>query len=141
MNRAVIPDVDKKQAVVAIIQKADTFLLVKRSAYINAGAGYWCPVSGRVNKNETQSEAIQREVKEEVGLNVKAIKKVAEIPSHDNRFTLHFWTTEIISGEANITRDEATDFKWVTFQQMKQLQPVFQQDVEVFAKLIDHQTK
>ena len=128
---------NKKDAVVAIIQKADTFLFVKRSDYIDTGAGYWCPVSGRMKKNETQVEALQREVKEEVGLNVRAVKKICEIPSHDNQFKLHFWITEIISGEASITSNEATDFKWVTLDQMKQLHPVFQQDIQVFEKMIN----
>jgi len=127
----------KKDAVVAIIQKADTFLFVKRSDYISTAAGYWCPVSGRIEKNETQAEALQREVKEEVGLGVKAIRKISEIPSHDNQFRLHFWTTEIISGEASITSHEATDFKWVTLEQMKQLNPVFQEDIRVIEKMIN----
>ena len=127
----------KKDAVVAIIQKADTFLFVKRSGYIKTAAGYWCPVSGRIEENETQIEALQREVKEEVGLSVRAIKKISEIPSHDNQFKLHFWTTEIISGEASITSNEATDFKWVTLEQMKQLYPVFEEDIQVIEKLVN----
>jgi len=125
----------RKDAVVAIIQKADTFLLIKRSDYIDTAAGYWCPVSGRVEENETQIEALEREVKEEVGLSIKAIEKICEIPSHDNQFKLHFWTTEIISGEASITSNEATDFRWVTLEQMKQLNPVFEEDIRVFEKL------
>ncbi len=125
----------KKDAVVAIIQKADRFLFIKRSDYIDIAVGYWCPVSGRVEENETQIEALEREVMEEVGLSVKALEKVCEIPSHNNLFTLHFWTTEIISGEASITSNEATDFRWVTLEQMKQLDPVFEADIQVFEKL------
>jgi 8-oxo-dGTP diphosphatase len=125
----------KKDAVVAIIQKGDTFLFVKRSDYIDTAAGYWCPVSGRVEENETQIEALEREVMEEVGLSVKALEKICEIPSHNNQFTLHFWTIEIISGEASITSNEATDFRWVTLEQMKQLAPVFEEDIQVFEKL------
>ena len=125
----------KKDAVVAIIQKADTFLFIKRSDYIETAAGYWCPVSGRVEENETQIEALEREVMEEVGLGVNGLKKICEIPSHNNQFTLHFWTTEIISGEAFVASNEATDFKWVTLQQMKQLDPVFEEDIQVFEKL------
>lgn len=125
----------KKDAVVAIIQKADRFLFIKRSDYIDIAVGYWCPVSGRVEENETQVEALEREVMEEVGLSVKALEKVCEIPSHNNLFTLHFWTTEIISGEASVTSNEATDFRWVTLEQMKQLDPVFEADIQVFEKL------
>lgn len=127
----------KKDAVVAIIQKTDTFLFIKRSDYTGVAAGYWCPVSGRVEENETQIEALEREVKEEVGLSVKAVKKFCEIPTHDNQFKLHFWTTEIISGEASVTSNEATDFRWVTLKQMKQLAPVFEEDIRVFEKLVN----
>ena len=127
----------KQDAVVAIIQKEDRFLFVKRSNYIDTAAGYWCPVSGRIEENETQIEALEREVKEEVGLSVRALKKICEIPSHNNQFKLHFWTTEIISGEASITSNEATDFRWVTLEQMKQLAPVFDEDVQVFENLIN----
>ncbi len=126
----------KQDAVVAIIQKEDVFLFIKRSNYIDTAAGYWCPVSGRLEENETQIEALEREVMEEVGLSVKALKKICQIPSHNNQFILHFWTTEIISGEASVASDEATDFKWVTLEQMKQLHPVFEEDIQVFEKLV-----
>jgi len=126
---------NKKDAVVAIIQKEDTFLFVKRSDYIDTAAGFWCPVSGGVEENETQIEALEREVMEEVGLSVKALEKICEIPSQNNLFTLHFWTTEIVSGEASITSNEATDFRWVTLEQMKQLDPVFEEDIQVFESL------
>jgi 8-oxo-dGTP diphosphatase len=95
------------QAVVAILQKSNTFLFVRRSDYTEAASGYWCPVSGRMESNETQGEALQREVMEEVGLEVIAVEKVCDIISSDNHLVLHYWRTEIISGEARITSNEA----------------------------------
>lgn len=127
----------KKDAVVAILRNEDRFLLVKRSDYKEVAAGYWCPVSGRVEQNETQSEALAREVKEEVGLEVKAIRQLCSIPTHDQQFKLHFWTTEIIAGEASITSNEATDLKWLTVAEMKKLDLVFDEDIAVFEKLIN----
>ncbi|MCP4298673.1 MAG: NUDIX hydrolase [Proteobacteria bacterium] len=129
----------QKDAVVAIIQKGDKFLFVKRSNYREAAAGYWCPVSGRVEKGESQELALQREVMEEVGLNVLAAKKICDIPTHDNSYLLHFWTTNIISGEASITSDEATDLRWVTIKQMKSLHPVFQEDIDIIERFADTQ--
>ena len=125
----------RRQAVVAIIQKSNKFLLVKRSDYIEAAKGYWCPVSGGIDGNETQQQALKREVMEEVGLNVSAVKKICEIPSHDNSALLHFWTTNIISGKARITSNEATDIKWVTVEEMKKLSPIFKEDIQVFEGL------
>ena len=122
---------NRAHAVVAIIQKADTFLFVKRSDYLEAASGYWCPVSGRVETGETQAEALQREVMEEVGLEVVAVEKVREIPSHDGLFVLHFWTTEIVAGEARVCSHEATELRWVTVAEMRRLQPVFEEDVQI----------
>lgn len=75
-------------AVVAIIQRANTFLFVKRSDYTEASSGYWCPVSGRIEKNETQEDALKREVMEEVCVDVDAVavEKIGEIPSPDGQF-------------------------------------------------------
>ncbi len=123
--------VDRVHAVVAIIQKADTFLFVKRSDYTEAASGYWCPVSGRIEKGETQHEALKREVMEEVGLEVVAVRRVCSVPSADNRFVLHYWSTEIIAGEARICSHEATDLKWVTLEEIRKLHPIFEEDVQI----------
>ena len=64
-----------RQAVVATIQKSDKYLFVKRSDYIDIAKGYWCPVSGGIEANESEEEALQREVMEEVRLKVVAGKK------------------------------------------------------------------
>jgi 8-oxo-dGTP pyrophosphatase MutT (NUDIX family) len=126
---------NKEQSVVAIIQKDNQFLWVKRSDYKERGKGVWCPVSGGVKAGETEEEAVQREVMEEVGLNVVADKKICIIPSHDNQDTLHFWTTKIISGDAKITSQEAIDMRWVTLDEIKNLEPIFEADIQVFESL------
>jgi NAD+ diphosphatase len=126
---------NRRQAVVAIIRKSDKFLLVKRSGYVETGKGYWCPVSGGIVGDETQEEALRREVMEEVGLDVVAVKKICTIPSHNNESMLHFWTTKINSGEARITSNEATDLRWVTLEEMKKLSPIFEEDVRVIESL------
>lgn len=117
------------------------FLFVKRSDYTEAASGYWCPVSGRVEKDETQEDALKREVMEEVGLEVVAVEKVREIPSADNKFVLHFWSTEIVAGEARICSHEATDLKWVTLAEMRQLQPVFEEDTRILEAFAASQTQ
>jgi len=126
----------RKQGVAAIIQKSNKFLFVKRSDYKQSAKGYWCPVTGRIEVNETQEEALQREVMEEVGLEVVADKKICQIPTHDDQYTLHFWTTKIISGEARITSDEATELKWVTLEEMKKLEPAFEEHIQIHQNMI-----
>ena len=125
----------KRQAVVAVIKKNDKFLFIQRSGKVHSAQGYWCPVSGKIEDNETQEEALKREVREEVGLDIVATKKVCVIPSRNKQFLLHFWEAEIVSGEAYIASDEITDVTWVTIAEMKKLYPVFEEDIAVFETL------
>jgi len=131
--------IERRQAIVAIIQQADKFLFVKRSDYTESAKGYWCPVGGGIEDRETQKEALRREVMEEVGLNVIAERKICKITSHDNRSILHYWTTKIISGKATITSVEATDIKWVAPEEMKKLNPVFKEDLRIIDSLYNAQ--
>lgn len=126
---------ERIQAVVAIIERAGAFLFVRRSDYNQTASGYWCPVGGRVERGETQQEALKREVLEEVGLEVVAVEKVAEIASADNRFALHFWRTEILGGEAHIASHEATALRWVTLAELRGLRPTFEEDIEIVERV------
>lgn len=130
-----IPGNHRIHAVVAIIQRANTFLFVKRSDYTEASSGYWCPVSGRIEENETQEDALKREVMEEVGVDAVAVEKICEIPSPDGQFFLHYWRTDITGGEAKICSHEATEMKWVTVEELKQLQPTFEEELQIVEEL------
>jgi len=121
---------DTKEAVMAIIRKDDRFLLIKRGETIPA-AGFWCPVSGKIQVGETQSDAVVREVKEEIGLEIAAVKKVHESLTANKMYTLHWWTTEIRSGEARIMNHEVAEIKWLTKDELKNLNPVFDEDIDI----------
>jgi 8-oxo-dGTP diphosphatase len=120
-----------KDAVAAIIRQGDRFLFVKRSEFCAGAIGYWCPVSGRVEPGESQREALAREVMEEVGLHVVATGKVGEFPILDGRYLLHYWTTEIVSGEARIASPEVTALTWATVDELRQLTPTFEDDLRM----------
>ena len=62
-----------------IIRNGKILIGKKRNGYhpMNLG-GKWHVIGGKVEENETEEEAIKREVREETGLEVKAIKKVGE---------------------------------------------------------------
>lgn len=124
----------KQEAIVAIIQQHNTFLLVRRSDKVESAPGYWCPVGGKVESGESQADAVCREVMEEVGLSVRANQLVAQIPSSDNVFNLNFWTTTLLSGEAQIASDEVAELRWVTLNEMESLHPIFESNVQIFKK-------
>ena len=49
----------------------DTYLLLRRAAHKDFGAGNWECVTGRVDQGESFEQALLREVREEVGLDVQ----------------------------------------------------------------------
>jgi len=120
-----------RHAVVAIIVRDGRALFVQRSHAARAAAGYWTPVSGGVDSGEREIDAVAREVREEVGLDVEAQSRVASIPTHDGRYQLHFWTCRLIAGEPRPTSDEVADVGWFTPAELRTLRPVFEEDVAI----------
>ena len=66
-----------------------------------------------------------------------AVDRICGIPSFDNKSFLNYWTVDVISGEASITSNEATDFKWVTIEELRRLSPTFEDDIEVYEQLVN----
>lgn len=122
-------------AVVAIVRQGERFLFVKRSQTVWSAPGYWTPISGHLEPNETQAQAVQREVNKEVGLEVTTIQKVGELLSPDGRYRLYYWVTKIRGGQFRVCRDEATALTWVSVAEMRQLHPRFDDDIAMIEGL------
>ena len=128
---------DKVPVIAAVIERDGRFLLGKRSAHKKA-AGYWCPICGRVEPGESQARAVEREVLEETGLVVIAIEKVAECDTHDGHARMYWWRVRPVDDTpARLANDEHTALAWVNVTEMQQLSPVFEEDVEIFARVTD----
>ena len=71
--------------VAALINKNGKYLIAKRSTGSIDVLGKWEFPGGKVENNESEKHAIEREIKEEFDMNVKAIKflinNVCEYPS------------------------------------------------------------
>jgi mutator protein MutT len=106
-------------AVAAIIEKDGKILITKRSPTRDHAPNEWeFGITGRVGQNENMEEALHREVKEEIGIEVEIItafrtfhfyrgKEKAEHQGVD------FWCM-YKSGKVTLDTNEQVDFKWVT---------------------------
>ena len=119
-------------AVVAVIRRAGRFLFVRRAPDL-VGGGFWAPVSGKIEADETHEAAVRREVREELGVEAVAVTKIAELLTDDGSYRLHYWRTALRGGEPRIASDEATALRWLTLEQLRELQPTFEDDVRVCA--------
>lgn len=125
----------KLDVVAAILERDRRYLFGKRSLRKPTAPGYWCPISGRVEAGELQSEAIEREVREETGLAVRAVEKVGECCTHDGSALIHWWRVEARDdAPARLANDEHSELAWVTLEEMKRLEPVFLEDVAIIER-------
>ncbi|MEN3263653.1 NUDIX domain-containing protein, partial [Pseudonocardia sp.] len=89
---------DRREAIVTVLRRDNRLLVIQRSPEARH-PGYWAPLSGKLERGETQEEAVVREVHEEVGLTVTPRAKVCESVTGDGEFRLHWWTAETEPGE------------------------------------------
>lgn len=126
-----------KDGVVIIIRDAaGRFLVGRRSPDKRLAPGYWCPVSGRVEPGETQEQAVAREFREETGAQARAVRRLAEAVTPDKAFRLHIWLAELVSGEPRVANDEHTELRWLTVPELRRLDPVFSEDVDIMERLL-----
>jgi 8-oxo-dGTP pyrophosphatase MutT (NUDIX family) len=124
------------EGVVAVIRRGDgAYLFIQRAAHKTVG-GYWCPVSGRVEAGESHAEAAIREAREEVGIEVRAVRSLHEQTSACGAYWLRWWLCEHVAGEPHVAApDEVADARWVRVEDARRLQPHFAIDIEVMLRV------
>ena len=129
----------------AIIFNAEgKFLLTKRE-----DNGQWCLPGGAVESGETVTEACEREVFEETGLNVR-VKRLVGVYSHPDQLivykdgnkafivAIHF-EAEVIGGELSLS-NETTDFGFFTVEEMQKLEMLGRHKERILDTLENHVT-
>jgi 8-oxo-dGTP diphosphatase len=97
-------------ASVALIDR-DRVLLIKRARA--PWSGLWSLPGGRLEPGETAEQAAEREVLEEVGLRVFALRRLRRMFLGDGKFVLQVFATEAFEGEIVVADEEIADHRWV----------------------------
>ncbi len=126
----------KQLVVAAVIERGGRFLLGRRSPNKRSAPGMWHAVCGRVEPGESEAEALQREVFEETGLLVRAVQRVWQADTRDGTAQIRWWRAESLDDRpAQLLQDEHSELRWVSVQEMRYLEPVYSEDLELFARL------
>ncbi len=108
---------EKSSVCVAIFDKEDILLTMRRDVPV------WVLPGGGVERGETPEEAAIREVKEETGLNVTIIRKIATYyPANKLASLTYFFEAEIQSGTTQKT-DETKDIAFFPTSALPQYLP------------------
>lgn len=104
--------------VAALIKKNNDVLIARRSTGDENVLGKWEFPGGKVEPNETEGHAIEREIKEEFELDIKANKyitnNVCEYPT--KTVDLRLYECEYISGEFKL--HDHSEYKWVNINEL-----------------------
>ena len=99
--------------VAALIEKDNKYLIAKRSTGDPNVLGKWEFPGGKLKDNESEMDAIEREIKEEFELDIKAkkflINNVCEYPT--KVVDLRLFECEYISGDFNL--HDHSEYKFV----------------------------
>lgn len=96
-------------ASVALLHKGKVLLIQRAKAPWD---GAWSLPGGRLEPGETAEECAARELKEELGLTVYALRPLARLQLGDGKFRLQVFGTEAFEGEIT-PNDEIAGFRWV----------------------------
>ena len=105
---------------VAVIWNRQGLVLIDRRLPEDAMGGFWEFPGGKVEANETIEECIQREVKEELGIEVEVVEKLIAVDYTypDGSVTLNVHHCRYVSGEPQTI--ECDEIRWVSLSQLDQ---------------------
>lgn len=99
--------------VAALIKKDNNYLIAKRSTGDPNVFGKWEFPGGKVKENESEEHAIEREIKEEFEMDIKAIKfitnNICEYPT--KTIDLRLYECEYLSGDFKL--HDHSEYKFV----------------------------
>ena len=114
--------VDGIQTVVAVFLKEDRLLMEKRSQERDAYAGFLMCPSGRIETGETRRQALIREMKEELGIQVidaAFLFNMGDDDPHSGwRFSHNFMLVKSYQGQIKRSY-EAKRLEWLTYAQVE----------------------
>ena len=105
--------------VAAVINKNNLYFIAQRNRNKHF-AYYWEFPGGKVDNQETFENALKREIKEELSINISVLKHIASEKHKDEKIdvNVHYFLCELLN--ENIILSEHEDMKWLRKNDLKQ---------------------
>jgi mutator protein MutT len=119
------------EGVAAVIERAGRLLAVRRAEGIVA-AGCWCLPGGAIEVGESPADAVVREVREEVGLDVAAVAALGHWVRPDGGLRITWWRVALADAHqaVRINPADVAEARWVTPAEMRALTPMLQSNLQ-----------
>ncbi|MCA1823195.1 MAG: (deoxy)nucleoside triphosphate pyrophosphohydrolase [Frankia sp.] len=108
-----MPEVRQVVVAAAIVRgHPPTHVLATQRAYPHALAGQWEFPGGKVERDEDEQDALRRECREELGLDVVVGDRIGpDVVIPDGDYVLHVWTATAAGGALHLR--EHADARWL----------------------------
>ena len=122
----------RRRGVIALIQRDQRWLVIRRAATVEA-PGSCCFAGGSIEPGESESEAVCREVAEELGLQAQAVRRLWESTTACD-VDLAWWLVSV-SATAQITANprEVAAIYWLTLEEISELPDLLSSNREFLA--------
>ena len=128
--------IEPLEVVAGLIEKDGKYLIGRRLYGDETTVGKWEFPGGKIEKGEEESATIEREMREEFNLNIKADKFITNvIYAYPKRvINLKLWHGNVVGDSFSMDARDHDVYKWVTFDEIKayELCPA---DKELYAKI------
>ena len=109
--------------VVCLIKNQEgKYLMIKPSNYKNFGKYQeaWYPPTGHIKEGENNVEAIVREMREELDVEIRPVKLLSEWEQDVPGEWAYWWECEIVSGKTKMS-EELSELKYFSTEELKSL--------------------
>jgi mutator protein MutT len=106
--------------VVAITREDGKFICIRRAHCLVRAAGKVCFPGGMMEPGETQEQAVRREMKEELGIEVEPIRRCWHYDLPHSDLTLWGWIARWISGDLQRQVSEVDEIMWLSGEEVSQ---------------------
>jgi len=127
-------------AIILNKERNKVLVIKRRKGKKQIHPGKWAFPGGIIEKGEKEEQALRREVKEEIGLELKSIlKKISDYRYKrlDNQETHGICYLVTTKSEDIIPGKEIKDFRWVTLERFQELDYIPGLDEEVMKALFN----
>jgi len=113
------------KVVVGIIVKKDiedSYLFVSSKTYFGKYTGYYYPPGGHVEESESEVDALKREIKEELTIDLLKAEKITDQIESDVKDQKTVWyLCEVENYNFEFDKEELKDARFFTREEMKEL--------------------
>lgn len=120
--------------VAAIIEHENKFLIAKKAR--GEFAGFWEFPGGKIEENESDADALKREIKEEFEIEISIRKFFTTVEHNYDNFHLCMNCYLCSINNLNFNLHDHSDFKWLSVKELKTQKNWIPADIQIINKLI-----